>query len=93
MPVAALVCPHCEHPVELQVTAVTRSRPCPSCEKHIMLQFAQKQGKMKRKALLINAKGGLDFDAIKNEIPVEEPQPLMGDAFDRMRADPELIAM
>lgn len=58
-----------------------------------MLQFAQKQGRMKRKALLVNAKGGLDFDALKNEVPMEEPQPLMGDAFDRMKADPELIAI
>lgn len=93
MPVAALVCPHCEKPVELQVTGVTRSRPCPHCQKHIMLQFTQKQGRVKRKALLVNAKGGLDFDAMKGEGPLEEPQPLMGDAFERMRADPELIAI
>jgi len=93
MPVAALVCPHCETPVELQVTAVTRSRHCPHCGKHIMLQFAQKQGRVKRKALLVNAKGGLDFDSFKNETAVEEPMPLMGDAFERMKADPELIAI
>ena len=58
-----------------------------------MLQFAQKQGHVKRKALLVNAKGGLDFEAIKNDVPVEGPQPLPGDAFERMKADPELIAI
>jgi DNA-directed RNA polymerase subunit RPC12/RpoP len=93
MPLAALVCPHCEKPVELQVTAVTRSRRCPQCSKHIMLQFAQKQGRVKRKALLVNAKGGLDFDSLKFEVPVEDPQPLPFDAFERMKADPELIAI
>lgn len=93
MPVAALVCPHCEKPVELQVTAVTRSRPCPHCRKHIMLQFTQKQGRVKRKALLVNTSGGLDFDALKNEVPADEPQPLLGDAFERMKSDPELIAI
>ena len=93
MPAANLVCPHCESPVELQVTAVTRSRPCPSCGKPIMLQFTQKQGKVKRKALLVDAKGGLDFEAIKQEVPIETPQPLPGDAFERMKADPELIAI
>lgn len=93
MPVTALVCPHCEKPVELQVTAVTRSRRCPHCAKHIMLQFAQKQGRVKRKALLVNTTGGLDFEALKNEVPMEQPQPLQGDAFDRMKADPELIAI
>lgn len=58
-----------------------------------MLQFAQKQGRVKRKALLVNTTGGLDFDALKYEVPVEEPQLLPGDAFERMKADPELIAI
>ena len=58
-----------------------------------MLQFAQKQGRVKRKALLVNAQGGLDFDALKFEVPVEDPQPLPLDAFERMKADPELIAI
>ena len=58
-----------------------------------MLQFAQKQGRVKRKALLVNAKGGLDFDSLKLEVPIEEPQPLPFDAFERMKADPELIAI
>jgi hypothetical protein len=58
-----------------------------------MLQFAQKQGRVKRKALLVNTKGGLDFDSLKFEVPVEDPQPLPFDAFERMKADPELIAI
>lgn len=94
MPAANLVCPHCEKPVELQVTAVTRSRPCPKCEQPIMLQFTQKQGRVKRRALLVTAGGGaIDFDALKSDQPLEEPLPLPGDAFERMKADPELIAI
>jgi hypothetical protein len=58
-----------------------------------MLQFTQKEGRVKRKALLLTEKGGLDFEALKNEVPVEEPMPLPGDAFERMKADPELIAI
>jgi hypothetical protein len=58
-----------------------------------MLQFTQKQGRVKRKALLLTETGGLDFDAIKNDVPLEEPMPLPGDAFERMKADPELIAI
>lgn len=58
-----------------------------------MLQFTQKQGRVKRKALLVNTKGGLEFETLKYDIPVDEPQPLPGDAFERMRADPELMAI
>ncbi len=93
MPAANLICPHCEKPVELHVTAVTRSRPCSNCGKPIILQFTQKQGRMKRKALLVSADGGLDFDAIKSDLGADEPQPLLGDAFERMKADPQLVAM
>lgn len=58
-----------------------------------MLQFTQKQGRVKRKALLVNKKGGLDLEALKSEVANEEgPQPLPGDAFERMRSDPELAA-
>lgn len=58
-----------------------------------MLQFTQKQGRVKRKALLLTGTGGLDFESMKNEVPMDLPQPLPGDAFERMKADPELIAM
>jgi hypothetical protein len=91
MPLAHVVCPHCEKPVELNVTSVTRSRPCPNCEAPVMLQFMQRSGKVKRKALLVTATpGGLDFDSMRDEIPAYEPQPLPGDALERMKADPEL---
>ncbi len=53
MAVASLVCPHCEKPVELQVSGVTRSRPCPECGEMLMLQVAEKGNKTKRRALLM----------------------------------------
>ena len=91
MPLAQVVCPHCEQPVELNVTSVTRSRPCPKCGTQVMLQFMQRSGKVKRKALLVTAKpGGLDFASMHDEGPTYEPQPLPGDALERMKMDPEL---
>jgi hypothetical protein len=54
MAVASLVCPHCEKPVEVQVSGVTRSRACPACGEMLMLQVAEKKGKKtKRRALLM----------------------------------------
>lgn len=53
MPAVSLVCPHCEKPVEVQVTGVTRSRPCPECGEMLMLQVAEKNKKAKRRALLM----------------------------------------
>ena len=91
MPVAALTCPHCETPVEIQVTAVTRSRPCPVCGKSIMLQVAGRESKSKRKALLVGPTSPTDLME-KPEISFE-PQQLPGDAFERMCADPEIQAM
>ncbi|MBE7497851.1 MAG: hypothetical protein HS117_23140 [Verrucomicrobiaceae bacterium] len=63
MPVTALVCPHCEKPVEIQVAGVTRSRPCPECGEMLMLQVAEKGKKARRRALLM---GGT-----VPEVPVE----------------------
>ncbi|WP_029190464.1 hypothetical protein [Verrucomicrobium spinosum] len=54
MPLARLDCPHCESPVEVNVTTVTRSRECPSCGRMIMLQFTTKTSRVKHKALLTN---------------------------------------
>lgn len=91
MPLAQVVCPHCEQPVELNVTSVTRARPCPKCGTQVMLQFMQRSGKVKRKALLVTAKpGGLDFASMHDDGPTYEPQPLPGDALERMKMDPEL---
>jgi hypothetical protein len=88
MPIAALTCPHCETPVEIQVTAVTRSRPCPVCEKTIMLQVAGRENKTKRKALLVGPTSPTDTMP-KPEMSFE-PQQLPGDAFERMCSDPEI---
>lgn len=91
MPVAALTCPHCETPVEIQVTAVTRSRPCPNCGKTIMLQVSGRESKTKRKALLVGPTSPTDTME-KPEISFE-PQQLPGDAFERMCADPQILRM
>jgi hypothetical protein len=91
MPIAALKCPHCETPVEIQVTAVTRSRPCPTCEKTIMLQVAGRESRTKRKALLVG-KTSLADSIDKPEISFE-PKQLPGNAFERMCADPEIQGM
>lgn len=91
MPVAALTCPHCETPVEIQVTAVTRSRPCPVCEKSIMLQVAGRESRSKRKALLVGTTSPTDT---LHELGTSfEPKQLPGDAFERMCADPEIQGM
>ncbi len=89
MPATTLVCPHCEKTVEIQVSSVTRSRPCPECGQMVMLQMAEKTTKTKRRALLMtqNEPGSAPLSST----PVfQEPQPLPGDAFDRMRLDPEI---
>lgn len=152
MPAVSLVCPHCEKPVEVQVTGVTRSRPCPECGEMLMLQVAEKNKKAKRRALLMGgavpetpAETTLQIPSRKlepaaapkpaaataddsplppaskgsalpqppqapetaaeseeprpptgshartlNFVPSHEPQVLPGDAFERMRMDPEI---
>ncbi len=92
MPATTLVCPHCEKTVEIQVSAVTRSRPCPECGEMVMLQMAEKSTKTKRRALLMTQAEAPASDAADAERPAQEPQPLPGDAFDRMRMDPEIRA-
>lgn len=57
MPVIRFICPHCEKPAEVQVTAVARSRPCPLCAQPVVLQVASRgagDGVIKRRALLVN---------------------------------------
>ncbi len=140
MPAVSLVCPHCEKPVEVQVTGVTRSRPCPECGEMLMLQVAEKNKKSKRRALLMGgsvpetpAESTLQIPTRKaaaakiesteapppaeeqpvkaseapagaeeprpptgsharslSFVPSHEPQVLPGDAFERMRMDPEI---
>ncbi len=88
MPLVALVCPHCEKPVQVQVTEVARSRTCPSCNQALMLQVAERSSGQKRKALLM-------ADVPPVEVAVQESSVLaqeqfLGAAYDRMKADPEL---
>lgn len=99
MPATTLVCPHCEKTVEIQVSSVTRSRTCPECGEIVMLQMAEKSTKTKRRALLMG-QGSAPADeeesensapaGIRGMEPPHEPQPLLGDAFERMRKDPEV---
>lgn len=93
MPATTLVCPHCEKTVEIQVSSVTRSRPCPECGQMVMLQMAEKTTKTKRRALLMTQNEPTSTPA-PSPSPIsasfQEPRPLPGDAFDRMRMDPEI---
>lgn len=91
MPATTLVCPHCEKTVEIQVSSVTRSRPCPECGQMVMLQMAEKTTKTKRRALLMtqNEPAGASSPSTA-PADFAEPQPLPGDAFERMRLDPEI---
>lgn len=92
MPATTLVCPHCEKTVEIQVSSVTRSRPCPECGQMVMLQMAEKTTKTKRRALLMTQNEPAGAPPVPTAAPAafQEPQPLPGDAFDRMRMDPEI---
>ena len=90
MPATTLVCPHCEKTVEIQVSSVTRSRPCPECGQMVMLQMAEKTTKTKRRALLMAQNEPPTGSMTRPEPVSQEPQPLPGDAFDRMRLDPEI---
>ncbi len=89
MPATTLVCPHCEKTVEIQVSSVTRSRPCPECGQMVMLQMAEKTTKTKRRALLMTQNEPVSTPS-PNPAAFQEPQPLPGDVFDRMRMDPEI---
>ncbi|WP_395748550.1 hypothetical protein [Prosthecobacter sp.] len=71
---------------------MTRSRPCPECGQMVMLQMAEKTTKTKRRALLMgqNEPAPAPPVAQSRMEPSHEPQPLPGDAFERMRMDPEI---
>lgn len=90
MPAAKVTCPHCETPVEIQVTAVTRSRPCPQCGQSIMLQVAGRTSRLKHKALLMAPTPPTDNQLPKPDLSESSPM-VPGDAFERMCLDPELI--
>lgn len=94
MPAVLFVCPHCEKQAEVQVTSVTRSRPCPHCSEFVVLQVSCKDRKSKRKALLIAPPGqpvSADEPLVKpGPGPAYEPQSLEGEVFERMKLDPEV---
>ncbi len=97
MPATTLVCPHCEKTVEIQVSSVTRSRPCPECGQIVMLQMAEKSTKTKRRALLMGQNEAPPAEPVRSSeagmqlAPAHPPQALPGDAFERMRMDPEVL--
>lgn len=88
MPVVSLICPHCETPVEIQITAVTRSRHCPDCGKTLMLQVAEKGTGALRKALLVAPKPAADSNSAREGDGV--PLAASGNVFDRMCGDPSV---
>ena len=94
MPHVHLVCPHCEKQSEVHVASVTRSRACPLCGYNVLLQVSGKATKTTRKALLVNIERDAGAEAPAEGpvlgVPAYLPQPLEGDAFDRMKADPEI---
>lgn len=73
MPAVSLVCPHCEKPVKVQVTGVTRSRPCPECGETLMLQVAEKNKKAKRRALLMG--GAVPEATLETTLQIPSRQP------------------
>lgn len=87
MPVVSLVCPHCESPVEIQISAVTRSRHCPHCGKTLMLQVAEKGTGALRKALLVAPKPAADS---RTELEADDVSTFSGNVFDRMCGDPSV---
>src|SRR5688572_4171017 len=93
MAASSVFCPHCEKLVEIQVAAVTRSRPCPLCGEVLVLQVAEKSGPLKRKALLVAETSPVDAAAAGDEPITNGFQGLPEDAFDRMRLDPGLVAV
>lgn len=56
----------------------------------VMLQMAEKSTKMKRRALLMGQAEPAEPAEPEPPKPSHEPQPLPGDAFERMRMDPEI---
>lgn len=89
MPAASVTCPHCEKSVEIQVTAVTRSRPCPECGQTIMLQVAARSSSFKHKALLMSPTP--PTDNLEKPDFTNGASLFPGDAFERMCLDPELL--
>jgi len=58
----------------------------------VMLQMAEKSTKLKRRALLMQQAEPPTTTSVTPPQAEQGPQPLVGDAFDRMRMDPEIQA-
>lgn len=88
MPLTRISCPHCEEWVEVRLASVTRSRVCPACGESFMVQLSE--GRKQRKALLIEQQPAEEeWVSTKNGLPYDS-QSLSGEAYERMRLDPEL---
>ena len=73
MPSLQLTCPHCETLVPIQVTAVTRSRHCPSCQRQLLLQVNSRGGLVRLKAHLLGlAQGLVPQDPLPEPVAVEQ---------------------
>ncbi len=97
MPNVQFVCPHCEKHAEVQVASVTRSRTCPHCGGSVLLQVPGKEKKKTRRALLVAPTKDQPLMPEKAPsapgMPAYEPQPLEGEVYERMKADPEIRAI
>jgi hypothetical protein len=60
MPSLQLTCPFCVDHVAIQVSAVTRSRQCPNCQRQLMLQVTSRGGVVRLRAQLLGLVQGED---------------------------------
>lgn len=87
MPLTKMTCPHCEEEFQAAVASVTRSRPCPSCGKEVLLRVAE--GSKKRSALLVKREGFSEpMPVAKLGLPYL-PQALTEEEVNSQRNDPE----
>ncbi|MDB6117821.1 MAG: hypothetical protein JWO08_1602 [Verrucomicrobiaceae bacterium] len=97
MPNVQFVCPHCEKHSEVQVASVTRTRACPHCGYNVLLQVPGSEPRTSRRALLVTPSKDEPLPVGAQEhmpgTPAYLPKPLEGDAFERMKADPEIHAI
>jgi DNA-directed RNA polymerase subunit RPC12/RpoP len=100
MPVSRLVCPHCEREVELNVTTVARSRPCPDCGSTILLQVAGRDSSTKLKSVFTNPSSSMTLSEVATgtaTVMTADGVELMRlrrpaeNAFEHLRRDPEVI--
>ncbi len=97
MPNVQFVCPHCEKHSEVHVASVTRTRACPHCGYSVLLQVPGSAPRTSRRALLVTPSKDepppMGTYTHVPGTPAYMPKPLEGDAFERMKADPEIQAI